>query len=119
MTPVKEALREALEGLTFAPASVRVVANVRATVHNGGPLARELLVRQLTAPVEWDLSIQALLDLGVSTFIEVGPGQVLTGLLGRRAPSVAAGAVFNVSSLFEAISRMGGNLEPPRRGKSL
>ncbi len=119
MTPVEEALREALEGVTFAPASVRVVANVRATVHNGGPLARELLVRQLTAPVEWELSIQTLLDRGVSTFIEVGPGQVLTRLLGRRAPSVAAVAVFNVSSLFEAISRMGGNLAPPRRGKSL
>jgi len=118
MAPVGEALRAAFAGVTFASASVPVVSNVRAEIHEGGRMARELLVSHLTAPVEWELSIRALLDRGVSTFIEVGPGRVLTGLLARQARGTPAFSVSDVPSLFEVILRLGGRMEPLRRETS-
>lgn len=113
MAPVEEALTDALAGLTFASASLPVVSNVKATVHHGGSRVRELLVRHLTAFVEWEDSMQALLDRGVSTFIEVGPGRVLTGLLTRQARRTPAFAVCDVSSLSEAIARLSGMVRAP------
>lgn len=117
MAPVDEALREAFAAVTFAPASVPVVSNVGAEIHKGGRLARELLVRHLTRPVEWERSIQALLDRGVSTFIEVGPSRVLTGLLARQARGTPAMAVSDLSSLSEAVSRLPGKVEPMSRSE--
>jgi len=46
-----------------------------------GDEAREALIRQVTAPVRWEESVRLLIDEGVNTFVEVGPGRVLTGLL--------------------------------------
>ncbi len=117
MAPVEETLRGAFTAVTFAPARTPVVSNVGAEIHKGGLLARELLVRQLTTPVEWQGSIQALLDRGVSTFIEVGPGRVLTGLLARQARGMPAMAVSDLSSLSEAVSRLRGKVEPLSRSE--
>lgn len=118
MAPAEAALREAVVGVTFAPASVPVVSNVGAQIHEGGLLVRELLVSHLTTPVEWEGSIRALLDQGVSTFIEVGPGRVLTGLLARQARGVLACGIFDAASLSEGLSRLGGRAEPQRAGIS-
>ena len=52
--------------------------------------AREALIRQVTAPVRWEASVRLLIDEGVNTFVEVGPGKVLTGLLRQIDRSVAA-----------------------------
>ncbi len=112
MAPVQEALREALAGVTFAPASIPVVSNVGAEIHTGGPLARELLVRQMALPVEWERSIEVLLGRGVSTVIEVGPGRVLSALLARQARGMSAFVVGDVSSLSEVLRHVSGKVEP-------
>jgi [acyl-carrier-protein] S-malonyltransferase len=43
--------------------------------------ARQALIRQVTGAVRWDKSMRALIDLGINTFVEVGPGKVLCGLM--------------------------------------
>lgn len=117
MARVEATLREALAGVRFAPAAVPVVSNVGAEVHTGGPLARELLVSQLIAPVEWERAIRTLLDRSVSAFVEVGPGRILTGLLARQARGAPAFAVSDPSSLAPVISGLCGLVGPQRRGE--
>ena len=55
-----------------------------------GDEAREALIRQVSMPVRWEESIRELIEEGVNTFVEVGPGRVLTGLLRQIERSVAA-----------------------------
>ncbi|MGI9189915.1 MAG: ACP S-malonyltransferase, partial [Longimicrobiaceae bacterium] len=67
--------------------------------------AAALLVRQLTSPVRWAESMRTLLDLGVTRFVEVGPGNVLTGLLrriDRSATATGVGTAAEVEALLEA-----------------
>jgi len=65
----------------FSNLRVPLVTNVDADTIETGEEAREALIRQVTAPVRWEESVRLLIDEGVNTFVEVGPGRVLTGLL--------------------------------------
>jgi [acyl-carrier-protein] S-malonyltransferase len=85
MAPARERLEQALQATTFRPATVPVFANVTATPYDGQPAA--LLSQQLTAPVRWRQTLEAL---DVEQIIEVGPGAVLTGLVKRTRPDVVA-----------------------------
>lgn len=60
-----------------------VVANVTATPYNPEETVAEVLIRQITSPVRWEESVRAMSRLGVTSFIEVGPGKVLSGLVQR------------------------------------
>jgi len=60
---------------------VPLVNNADAELTTDGDEAREALIRQVTLPVRWEESVRELIDQGVNTFVEVGPGRVLTGLL--------------------------------------
>ena len=69
-----------------------------------GVEARELLVRQLTAPVRWSASVAAMVEAGADRFLELGPGSVLAGLNKRNAPgipSLSVGTPESVASLLE------------------
>ena len=57
------------------------MCNVDATLVTTADQARDALIRQVTGAVQWDKSMRALFDLGVQTFVEVGPGKVLCGLM--------------------------------------
>jgi [acyl-carrier-protein] S-malonyltransferase len=59
----------------------------------------DLLIEQLTAPVRFTQAVQSLVARGVDTFVEIGPGGVLTGLVKRISPSVRALAVSNPAEL--------------------
>jgi [acyl-carrier-protein] S-malonyltransferase len=84
MAAAADGLRVALDATEFALGSVPVVANVDATAHTGGPDWRDLLARQLTAPVRWTESVRTLVDTcGCAAFIELGPGNTLSGLVKR------------------------------------
>jgi [acyl-carrier-protein] S-malonyltransferase len=86
-TPFMEAagdrLRVALEAADIRPPEGFVVANVDALEHDDPEAWRSLLNAQLTRPVRWHQSLQRLADLGFTTFVELGPGSVLTGLVKR------------------------------------
>ena len=84
---VTEALRDRLKAaLAAAPwraAGVPVVANVDALPHTSADGWSGLLAAQLCSPVRWRQSVHRLVEDGVTTFVEIGPGTVLTGLTKR------------------------------------
>jgi [acyl-carrier-protein] S-malonyltransferase len=81
MKPAQERLTADLQNLKFSPPRVPVISNVYAQPIQEAEAAREALVRQVTGSVRWSESIQWLIQRGVQTFVEVGPGKVLSGLM--------------------------------------
>lgn len=91
MAPAAAEFERFLRGYRFAPLRIPVVSNATARPYEDTEIAA-LLVRQLTSPVRWTESVEYLLDQPEPEFRELGPGQVLTGLIGQiRAgrPAVA------------------------------
>jgi [acyl-carrier-protein] S-malonyltransferase len=81
MQPAQDALKPILQEIPFASAKAPVVVNVDAALVTDGAVLRNALVRQVTGAVRWTESMQLLIAEGVTTFIEVGPGKVLSGLM--------------------------------------
>lgn len=90
MMPAQEKLVRDLGSAEFADLKFPLVTNADADTITKGEEARDALARQVTAPVRWEESVRLLIDEGVNTFVEVGPGRVLTGLLRQIERSVAA-----------------------------
>jgi WD40 repeat protein/tetratricopeptide (TPR) repeat protein len=86
MAPAAEVMERELAAVDFADPEVPVVANVDARPVAGGDGARRKLVEQVASPVRWVQSVEAMAGMGVDTFIEVGPGKVLCGLIRRIVP---------------------------------
>ncbi len=99
MEPAVEKLQEALSRVALGPARIPVVCNVDAQLRQQPEELRQALLWQLTASVRWDDCVQTMLQAGVRTFIEVGPGQVLTNMLRRTYPEVRCWAVGDMESL--------------------
>lgn len=83
MAPAAEALRHVIHAVEMRPAVPEVVANVTAIPISAVDAVRTELVTQLTGPVRWTASVQNMIRQGIDTFIEVGPGNVLSGLIRR------------------------------------
>jgi [acyl-carrier-protein] S-malonyltransferase len=88
MAPAKGGLREKLDEINFSDPKYPVVSNVTAEPVGEGKAARELLVEQLTSPVRWRSSVEAMVEMGVERFIELGTGSVLCGLNKRNARGI-------------------------------
>ena len=81
MKPAQDRLAVDLHGLQFGKPHVPVACNVDAALIADGESSRDALIRQVTGAVKWEQSIRVLIAQGVRTFIEVGPGKVLCGLM--------------------------------------
>ena len=81
MRPAAEKLATVLEETRIGDPGVPLVTNVDAAVIDSGSMARDSLVRQVASPVRWSESVSRLLEEGVTRFIELGPGKVLSGLV--------------------------------------
>ena len=90
MGEAAEGMREVLASVEFADPTVPLLANADARPLTTGEACRRELVDHLTAGVDWVAAIHRMTAAGVATFIEVGPGRVLTGLIKRIAPDVEA-----------------------------
>jgi len=108
MAPAQDKLEMDLKQIEFAALRVPLVTNVDADTIETGDEAREALVRQVTAPVRWEGSVRLLIDEGVNTFVEVGPGRVLTGLLRQIERSVATLNVEDEKSLAATVEKIAG-----------
>lgn len=81
MKPAEERLAPDLRALTTAPPRFPVVANVDAEPKRDAASSIEALIRQVSAPVRWEQVVRRLIAEGVGTFVELGPGTVLSGLI--------------------------------------
>ena len=93
MQSAQAALTEAIEKTTFQPARCPVYQNVDAAPHRDPTEIKANLLAQLTAPVRWTQSVQAMFRGGATTFLECGPGKVLQGLVKKIEPAATAGSV--------------------------
>lgn len=89
MVPAGERLASVLESIVVGDFAFPVVTNVEAKPNDDTGRVKELLVRQVSAPVLWDASVREMVALGVTEFVEIGPGKVLSGLVKRIVKEVA------------------------------
>ncbi|HEY8610890.1 MAG TPA: ACP S-malonyltransferase [Roseomonas sp.] len=106
MEPAADAMGEALERDPPKAPVVPVVANVTAAKATDPDTIRDLLVRQVTGTVRWRECVAAMAAMGCDTFIEVGAGKVLTGLMKRNAPeatAMACGTPADIEAVLKAL----------------
>jgi len=106
MGPAAEAFWPLLAAAPLRDGAVPVVANATAEPVTDAAELRELLGRQLTGPVRWTESVRQLAELGVDTFVEVGPGTVLSSLIKRTVEGVrvlSAGDAAGIAAVAEAL----------------
>jgi [acyl-carrier-protein] S-malonyltransferase len=106
MKPAQDRLAIDLNALAFGMPGVPVVCNVDAAIVNNGA-SRDALVRQVTGSVKWVQSMQLLIAQGVETFVEVGPGKVLCGLMRQIDRSKRCVNVEDEASLQKALGQLG------------
>lgn len=93
MEPAREELAQAIEQTTFSEPLCPVYQNVPASAITDPSVIKENLIKQLTAPVKWTQSIQAMIADGGTDFVEIGPGKVLQGLMRKIDRSVDASSI--------------------------
>jgi [acyl-carrier-protein] S-malonyltransferase len=103
MMPAQQRLEADLRKTQFSALKIPLISNVDAEAITSGEEARDALIRQVTAPVRWLDSVREMIESGVTVFVEVGPGKVLTGLLRQIDRSVR---VFNVEDSASLNSTM-------------
>ncbi|MET3698019.1 [acyl-carrier-protein] S-malonyltransferase [Bacillus oleivorans] len=109
MKPASEQLHNVLQELNWKNASVPVIVNVNAEpVQEKDELIR-LLVEQLYSPVLWEDSVSTMINLGVDTFIEIGPGKVLSGLVKKVNRQVKTYAVQDEESFQQLAESLKGD----------
>ncbi|HXZ12930.1 MAG TPA: ACP S-malonyltransferase [Candidatus Sulfotelmatobacter sp.] len=114
MMPAQKRLELDLRAARFSPLRLPLMTNVDAEATLTGEDARDALIRQVTHPVRWFDSIQEMIAAGVSMFVEVGPGKVLSGLLRQIDRSVRAANVedgISLQSTFDKVAQA--RAEPP------
>ena len=99
MEPAAERLAPALRAAVPGRFSFPVVANVTADVYPHGEGVAEILIRQIVSPVRWEECVRRMRAMGVTSYLEVGPGKVLTGLLRRIERDVPAAAFCSPADL--------------------
>ena len=106
MMPAQMRLEQELQRTAFAALRVPLVTNVDAEIISSGAEARDALIRQVSLPVRWEESMRALIEQGVSTFVEVGPGRVLSGLLRQIDRSVHCFNVEDEKGLLTTLDKL-------------
>lgn len=106
MMPAQELLTPTLAATTFSDLSTPLVNNVDAALVTAGDVARAGLIRQVSSSVRWAESVERMIAAGVDTFIEVGPGKVLCGLVKSISRDVKLLNVENNASLEDAIAKL-------------
>jgi [acyl-carrier-protein] S-malonyltransferase len=104
MKPAQDRLEHDLKTLAFHAMEHRLITNVDAEIIDSPERARDALIRQVTGAVQWEASMRKLISAGVTTFVEVGPGKVLCGLMRQIDRSQTCLNVENEDSLAKTMN---------------
>ena len=99
-------LREELEKIEFTMPKIEVIKNLDAKPYTQGEDQREILAKHVISPVRFSESIQYMLEQGVDTFVEIGPGKVLTGFVKKVNREVNCININDVSTLENALEQL-------------
>jgi [acyl-carrier-protein] S-malonyltransferase len=106
MQPAVEGLTKILADLPLRDASTPLISNISATLLTEVHLLREELAQQVASSVQWTRTIEYLVGEGVTTFIEIGPGQALTGMIKRIVKGVSTINISSVTDIEKAVTRL-------------
>ena len=107
VVPAADRLREVVGHLAWTDTTLPVAANLTGAPYPRGANFAQVLEQQLKSPVRWSECVRSLLELGVTDFVEVGPGRALRGMMKELAPGSGA----HPAGTPEAISELGGLLK--------
>jgi [acyl-carrier-protein] S-malonyltransferase len=107
MKPAREQLETLIDEFTFNTPQIRFVANVTGDFVQTSDEIRRLLISQVTSPVQWEKSIRTIGNVGISHFVEIGPGRVLSGMVRRILPQPTCLNVEDTESLEKTMSVIG------------
>jgi [acyl-carrier-protein] S-malonyltransferase len=122
MAPARDRLRKAIAEASPRDTDVPIVSNVDALPHDRGDEWSSLLSAQLSSPVRWKHCLLALADLGVTEYVELGPGGVLTGMAKRSVNAARTVSVATPDELTKLIDFIGASIPPvapPHEGEHL
>jgi [acyl-carrier-protein] S-malonyltransferase len=108
MKPAQDRLEADLNNLKMRKPVYPVVCNVEASLVSDELRARETLLAQVTGAVKWEQSMRLLIESGAETFVEIGPGKVLCGLMRQIDRSKTCLHVADDASLAKALEQIGG-----------
>jgi len=107
MEPVRDALAETMAGLEWHDPKPPLVSNASAQVVDSAAGVREALTVQITSPVRWADCVRTLLDAGVTSFLELGSGRVLGGLVRQIEPEADVLSADSPKKLAKFLERAG------------
>ncbi|ALG68771.1 ACP S-malonyltransferase [Beggiatoa leptomitoformis] len=106
MRPAAEKMAEQLAQVTISPPTIPVIHNVDVATHADAINIRQALVSQIYSPVRWTETVQYMVEQGVTTLFEGGPGKVLAGLTKRIAKDLQSLPIYDLNSLEQALQRV-------------
>lgn len=105
MQPAADRLAGVLDSITVSDMKLPVIANATATANADTTQVRPLLVTQVCAPVRWEQSVVAMAAAGITSFVEIGPGKVLGGLVKRITKDVSISNIEDIAGIKAAEGR--------------
>jgi [acyl-carrier-protein] S-malonyltransferase len=106
MKPAAERFEAILDSISVKNAGIPVIANVTAEPMSDASEIKNRLIEQLYSPVLWEDSVRKMLELGVDTFIEIGPGKVLSGLVKKVDRSARTFAIYDEETCAAAVAAL-------------
>ena len=106
LKPAGERLAAELENIIFEDPGTPVIANATAKVVSSASEIKELLIRQVSSPVLWENTIRLMLENGVDTFIEIGPGKVLGGFVKKISKEARNFNIEDLESLKKTLAEV-------------
>lgn len=107
MAPAQQKFASALESVAMQPPQADIVMNVTGEVATDADNITDLLFQQITHPVQWEKTLRTIEEIGITHFVEVGPGKVLSGLVKRTLPDSSAMNVEDIETLSLVIDTHG------------
>lgn len=115
MASARERLRDVIGSAALHAPEVPVIANIDARPHDNPTDWPSLLTAQLVSPVRWRQSVLTMVDAGITTLLELGPGGVLTGLAKRIVPDIRAVSIAAPDDIDHLLELLNGAAPVPRR----